>query len=116
MSYPSASTLRAEHQIRLVPRQQSLPLAKHYAPFVHYFSSYFLFQVAFRSEESKVHGFKNRGRIGQSKWGDRKEETSMDERFKMRLTSLTWALLSSTAPFLELEWDGGRRGAAWGLL
>jgi len=48
--------------------------------------------------------------MGQSRrrpTGGSKEEASMYERFKMRLTSLSWALLSSTAPFLELEWNGG---------
>jgi len=56
--------------------------------------------------------------------GGSKEQASVDEefkmrplkkRFKMRLTSLSWALLSSTAPFLELEWDGGEE-QAWGLM
>ena len=39
------------------------------------------------------------------------KKASMDERFMMRLTWLSWAVFSSAAPFLELEWDGG--GEAW---
>ena len=35
------------------------------------------------------------------------KKASMDERFIMRLTWLSWAVFSSAAPFLELEWDGG---------
>ena len=35
------------------------------------------------------------------------KKASMDERFMMRLTWLSWAVFSSAAPFLELEWDGG---------